>query len=408
MKVTENIEVYNEDCLQRMTVTADESIDIICVDPPYLYLKHKLDSPFDEEMFFSECKRVLSKNGFIIMFGRGASFYRWGSKLDSLGFTFKEEIVWDKSQCSSPLMAISRVHETVSIWTKGKGTINKCKIPYLEMKGHDLDSVISDVKRMKSILNNTKSLNAVLEFLENNTRGIQGVQIKNSVSISSQIQNEDRNVTSIRSVKDGLNEKSIIRTDTGYKSQKHKLVETNKVKDYDRCVNITQSMTFGLNEKSIINEYQDKGVSISSDKVVKVKDCVVDMNKILNGMSEKSIISTKDQFIFIKTYYYQILELLKDNNQTTIYEELRDHYTSIHPTQKPVRLLERLLMLVIPRDRVSNEIKVADWFGGSYSTMKAVHNLGLKGISTEILQEFHDLGIDELKSHCKQLNLFAS
>ena len=32
------------------------------------------------------------------------------------------------------------------------------------MKGHDLDSVIGDVKRMRSILKNTKSLDAVLEF----------------------------------------------------------------------------------------------------------------------------------------------------------------------------------------------------------------------------------------------------
>ena len=405
MKVTDNIEIYNESCFDRMALTESGSIDIICIDPPYLYLKHKLDIPFDEPLFFSECKRLLTKNGFTILFGRGASFYRWGNMLNELGFTFKEEIIWDKSQCSSPLMALSRVHETVSIWTKGKGTINKCKIPYLEMKGHDIDSIITDVKRLKTTFKNTKSLNAVLEFLENNTRDTSDKWDANQLSISSGITKEDRSVSVIRSVKDGLNEKSIVRTDLTHKTQKHLIADSEKVKDYDRCVSVTQSMCFGLNEKSII--HQQQGETISSDKVGKVPDSVVDMNKIVNGMSEKSIIST-DTFAFVKSYYYELLELLQQHGQTTIYEELRNHYGSIHPTEKPVRLLERLIQLVIPKDKPTNKVIVADWFGGSYSTMKAVHNLGLRGVSTEILEEYHLSGMESLKDHCKQLNLFAS
>ena len=31
------------------------------------------------------------------MFGRGESFYRWNTILADLKFTFKEEIIWDKS-----------------------------------------------------------------------------------------------------------------------------------------------------------------------------------------------------------------------------------------------------------------------------------------------------------------------
>lgn len=55
-----------------------ESVDIICIDPPYLYLKkQKLEREFNEHTFFEECKRALKKGGFIILFGRGVSFYRW-------------------------------------------------------------------------------------------------------------------------------------------------------------------------------------------------------------------------------------------------------------------------------------------------------------------------------------------
>ena len=165
------IKLYNSDNLEIMGKIPDESIDIICIDPPYLYLKNqKLEREFDEQLFFSECKRLLTKDGFIVMFGRGESFYRCNTILADLKFTFKEEIIWNKSHCTSPLMRLSRVHETISIFTKGKGTINKVKVPYLEMKSHDLDAVITDVKRIRVILKNTKSLDAVLSYLENNSK----------------------------------------------------------------------------------------------------------------------------------------------------------------------------------------------------------------------------------------------
>ncbi|WP_418988191.1 DNA methyltransferase [Bacteroides heparinolyticus] len=95
----------------------DASVDCILTDPPYLYLKHKLDRPFDERRLFGEFKRVLKPKGFVVLFGRGTSFYRWNTELSNLGFDFKEEIVWDKSFTSSPLLSLSRVHETISVHT---------------------------------------------------------------------------------------------------------------------------------------------------------------------------------------------------------------------------------------------------------------------------------------------------
>src|SRR5690606_15929102 len=62
-------------------------------------------------------------------------------------------------------------------------------------------------------------------------------------------------------------------------------------------------------------------------------------------------------------------------NEKSIIKQVRDHYTSIHPTQKPVRLLERLLALVIPQDKPRHEIAVTDFFGGSFSTGEACSNM---------------------------------
>ena len=82
--------IYNEDCQEGIKRIPDASIDCILTDPPYLYLKgQKLERPFNERELFSEFKRVLKPTGFIILFGRGTSFYRWNMILAEQGFVFK-------------------------------------------------------------------------------------------------------------------------------------------------------------------------------------------------------------------------------------------------------------------------------------------------------------------------------
>lgn len=285
-----NLQLYNADNLEVMATLADESIDVICIDPPYLYLKNqKLERPFDEHKFFAECKRLLTKKGFIVMFGRGTSFYRWNTILDGLGFVFKEEVIWDKSMGTSPLSTMNRIHETISILTRG-GIINKVKVPYTEMKGHDIDSIVKDISKIKSALKNTEKLKYLQDFLDNK------------------------------------------RSDWYLNTRFTKHSVTTDIRNSgDRAVNVLASICNGLNEKTII-------------------------------------------------------------------KQVRDHYNTIHPTQKPVRLLERLLALVIPKDKPRNEIVVADFFAGSMSCMEAVHNMGMRGIATEIDEEYFEKGKQRIES----------
>lgn len=277
--------IYNEDCQMGIKRIPDNSVDCILTDPPYLYLKNqKLDRPFDEQALFSEFKRVLKPTGFVVMFGRGTSFYRWNTILAELGFEFKEEIVWDKSYTSSPLMPLSRVHETIVIYTKNGGFINKVKVPYLEMKGHDIDGICQDIKRMRSILNNTTSLNNVLAYLEDNKKYL------------------DKDVV-----------------------DKYNVSRQPGVKQIDRAAAVVSSIENGMNEKSIIREPGNR-------------------------------------------------------------------YKAIHPTQKPVRLLERLLALTTQPGDV-----VLDPFSGSRSTAVACINTERKFIGFEIDSEYYEAGIKRLK-----------
>ena len=289
------IELYNSDNLEIMAKMPDESIDIICIDPPYLYLKNqKLERAFDEKLFFSECRRLLTKDGFIVMFGRGESFYRWNTILADLKFTFKEEIIWDKRRTSSPLSVIGRVHETITIYCKGFCEINKVKVPYLEIKT-DIDAIIQDIKRIKPILKNIQELQDVENYLKKGVLQKRYGRDRLSASVSSKINTPSPCANTVRAIKEGHLEKTIIQ-------------------------------------------------SVSSRK------------------------------------------------------------NTIHPTQKPVRLLERLLKLVIPK---KDKIVIADWFAGSFSCCEAVINLQaefpekvFEFIGTEIDEEYFEAGkkrIDNIK-----------
>lgn len=329
------IQLKHGDCLQLMKEIPNCSVDCILTDPPYKYLKNqKLEVDFDETMFFNEVKRVLKHDGFIVLFGRGTSFYRWNTILSDLGFIFKEEFIWDKGHCTSPLMPISRIHETISILTKKNGTVNKVKIPYLEMKSHDINSIISDIKRIRTTFSNAKSMQAVLDFIENNLRDKSDNWKANNLSISSDITKENRCVSVARSMQHGLNEKTIIRSDRYDCDSFTKYgVNADNRKSGDRCANVVQSIEFGLNEKTII-------------------------------------------------------------------KQVRDHYTAIHPTQKPVRLLERLLALTTKEGDL-----VVDPFSGSASTAVACFNTNRNFIGYEIDLEYFQKAkerVDSLKP-----NLFS-
>lgn len=289
---TSLIQLFNCDNSELMAKMEDESVDVICIDPPYLYLKNqKLERPFNEHKFFEECKRLLTKDGFMVMFGRGTSFYRWNTILDDLGFTFKEEIVWDKIYTTSPGLCLQRNHETISIFSKGKGTINRVKIDYVEANHFDTSKMQRDINRIISAINSDKGLNNILDFLK-----------------------------------------------TG------------------------NPYTRGGRRKSA-------GVTMANGSTQ-------------NNQVEKSMFKM----------------LIEGANEKSIIRQCYDRYDRVHPTQKPVRLLERLLALVIPKDKDLKDIVVADFFGGSFSTMEAVYNIGMQGIACEIDKEYFEAGKERIEN----------
>jgi site-specific DNA-methyltransferase (adenine-specific) len=212
----EKNKLYNNDCISGMRMIDDNSIDCILTDPPYLYIKNqKFDVSFDETLFFNESKRVLKKDGFIVLFGRGSSFYRWNTILYDLGFKFKEEIIWDKVFSSSPLLPVLRKHETISIHTKGKGKINSVKVDFRTVYKYDKKKVYDMVNRINSVFSNPINFQELKVFLEEGEKTYHkpGAKCFN-VTVDKDVFSISRSVNSLQSLIKGCNERSIISEQT--------------------------------------------------------------------------------------------------------------------------------------------------------------------------------------------------
>lgn len=286
-----SIQLFNCDNRILMQTLADESVDVICIDPPYLYLKNqKLERPFDEQLFFSECKRLLNSSGSLILFGRGTTLAKWVVILDEIGMKFKEEVVWDKQRITSPILPLGRRHELVYIFQKEKAKINKVKVDFFEKYEYEPHKIVRTVERLATTFGNRKTFDLLKKYFEN-----------------------------------------------GHKEY---------YKSVDSKYNVTRS------ESSNINQNRTVVFAVGLEE----------------GVNQQSIIKCTS-----------------------------DHYNTIHPTQKPVRLIQDLLKLVIP-NKTNNDIVVADFFGGSFSTMEAVYNMGMQGIACEIDKEYFEAGKKRIES----------
>ena len=221
MKAT-NYNLMQGDCLKLLKGIETESIDAVVVDPPYQYLNRRrpscdFDKPYDEVAYIAEVKRCLKDTGFIVMFGRGVSFYRQGVLLDEAGFKFKEEVVWDKRKPASPVNQLSRQHENCFIFAKDKGVIRVRKVPYIEyMKSQEIPDAIAKIKNHINVIareiRNPEIFKDIMQFLE---EGVKNYVLNTAGDINLTHQKGLKNlygsVSCFKMITQGYKEKDIMR-----------------------------------------------------------------------------------------------------------------------------------------------------------------------------------------------------
>lgn len=200
--------IYNCDCIEFMQdmVNKGERVDCIITDPPYLYLNHKLDRQFNEELFFELAGKITNK---LVFFGRGDSFYKWNLLAKDQGFKFKEEIIWNKKQTTSPFHKLARAHETISVRMKDGYIINKVKIDALRKHFNEDDfyCLINDLKRVFSSIKNS---DIIKNYLEKGIKIFEINKVKHSLTTSSNFNKPNRIISRLEKYKEGTILSSII------------------------------------------------------------------------------------------------------------------------------------------------------------------------------------------------------
>lgn len=108
---------------------------------------------------------------------------------------------------------------------------------------------------------------------------------------------------------------------------------------------------------------------------------------------------TSSQHKEIKRSFWTIVSLFEGMKEKSIIRVNKEHYKFEHPTQKPVKLMERLLDLVSkPWDII------LDPFAGSGSTWIACMNKDRKSILIEIDEEYNKVIEDRIKEKLDNTN----
>ena len=81
--------------------------------------------------------------------------------------------------------------------------------------------------------------------------------------------------------------------------------------------------------------------------------------------------------------------------------DMKNKETRIHPTQKPVKLYEWLLM-----NYAKEGDKILDTHLGSGSIAIACHNLGFELTACELDEDYYKAALKRISNHCKQQRLF--
>lgn len=207
-----NCTLIKGNCEDIMKELEDNSINAVVSDPPYLYLKHRLDIPFNEDIVFGEWKRLVKDNSMIAFFGRGDAFFRWNLILNKLGFKFKETAVWEKENASNYLNNFLRIHEDISFRSFGNANLRKEYIDYLEyqINKNKLERIIDIWKGLKSALNG-RDKDDVIKYIETGIKEFNYESKRKYEITARKHQGAKRGVNLFQSVKVGKIETSIMR-----------------------------------------------------------------------------------------------------------------------------------------------------------------------------------------------------
>lgn len=110
------MQLIQGDCLEKMKLIPDQSVDLILTDPPYGTTACKWDSVIDFGLMWAELKRIIKPNGAIVLFGAEP----FSSLLRASNIKqFRYDWIYEKPAATGFLNAKKqplRAHEIISVF----------------------------------------------------------------------------------------------------------------------------------------------------------------------------------------------------------------------------------------------------------------------------------------------------
>lgn len=150
---SDDILLYNDDCLNIFPLIDDRSIDMIFCDLPYSITACKWDIPIPLDILWGHYERVIKDDGVIVL----TASQPFTSVLVSSNLKlFRYEWIWEKSQGTNPLNAKYmplKKHESILIFYKKRGVYN----PQMTI-GKPYSGFSSNTKNIGEVYGDNKSI----------------------------------------------------------------------------------------------------------------------------------------------------------------------------------------------------------------------------------------------------------
>lgn len=157
MKIGNDIEILNGDCLELMKQIPDRSVDCVICDLPFGSTSCPWDVVIPFEQLWKQYDRIIRKKGNIVLFGTGLFAYKLALSNER---KFRYELIWKKSKCGSPLTAKYmplKKHENILVFgepasyyepqmTEGKPYHRKFTLSKTNSMNYGLKGVATDNK----------------------------------------------------------------------------------------------------------------------------------------------------------------------------------------------------------------------------------------------------------------------
>ena len=122
--------LFNADCMDILPLIPDKSVQLILADLPYGTTEAKWDSILDLNKLWIEYKRILTKNGVVVL----TSTEPFTSILNVSNLEmFKYDFIWNKLNATGHLNAKARPlkqHENISVFSNGSATSTSLTMTY--------------------------------------------------------------------------------------------------------------------------------------------------------------------------------------------------------------------------------------------------------------------------------------